>query len=129
MEQAVRIAVLAVLCALCCMVIRSRTQELSVVTALAGCVLIFLISLRFLEPILGVFDRLREMTGMVNSVTSPMLKVAGIGILIQIAGAVCEDAGERALQQAVEIGGGFLAAYASLPLLSAVIDLLEDTLG
>ena len=78
---------------------------------------------------MGVFDRLREMTGMVSSVTSPMLKVAGIGILIQIAGAVCEDAGERTLQQAVEIGGGILAAYASLPLLSAVIDLLEDTLG
>ena len=129
MEPVIQVAALAVTAAVICMVLRSRTGELAVLVSLAGCVLILLLSLRFLKPILEVFQQLRDLSGLLGSATVPLLKVAGIGLLTQLVGSICEDAGEKALRQAVEIGGGFLAVYVSLPLLSAVISLLEETLG
>ena len=47
----------------------------------------------------------------------------------QIAAGVCADAGARGLEKAVELAGSLLAVYASLPLVSSVLDLLQDLLG
>ncbi|MBQ9374162.1 MAG: stage III sporulation protein AD, partial [Oscillospiraceae bacterium] len=46
----------------------------------------------------------------------------------QTASAVCQDAGQSALAKLLELGGGLLCLVAALPLLEAVLDLLEDLL-
>ena len=68
------------------------------------------------------------MTKLEPVVTSPVLNVVGIGFVSQIASAVCEDSGEKALGQSVEIACAILALYVSIPLISAVLDLLENML-
>ena len=47
----------------------------------------------------------------------------------RIAAGVCSDAGEQALENAVELTASILAVYAALPLLTAVLDLLQEMLG
>ena len=129
MERIFSIAALAIVAAIACMVLQGRAGELSLMVSLAGIVVILISVLHVFSPILALFQSMQKLSGMSDQVTGPMLKVAGIGILTQITSSVCEDAGEKTLSQAVEIGGGFLALYAGLPLLSSVVLLLEETLG
>ena len=60
---------------------------------------------------------------------SPSLKAVGIGVLTQISAGVCDDAKQSAVARLVELCGGLLALYAALPLLEAVLELIETVGG
>ena len=127
MNTVVQVSIIAVLTSLACILLRKHAGEVSVLLSLSGVVLILLLAVRFLSPLFEVFQRLKNMADLMDEVTTPMLKVAGISLLTQITGAVCEEAGAATLSKAVSISGMVLAMYASLPLLLAVITLLEET--
>lgn len=129
MDAALRISSLAVVAAVLCLVVRQREKPLALLLSLAACAAVLLLGLRFFSPVLSVAERLRDLSGLNEAVTAPLLKVTGIGLLTQVAGSVCEDAEERTLAKAVEIGGSVLSVYAALPLLSAALELLEEMLG
>lgn len=97
--------------------------------SLLVCALILGATCQLFQPVLQVLDTLRSMSGLEEAVTAPVLKVMGIGFVSQIAVTVCEDTGEKALGQAVEVGCSILALYVTLPLISAVLQLLKDILG
>ena len=84
------------------------------------------IAIRFIRPVLDVYGRLKELAGIDDEVTSPLIKTVGIGILTQITVSICEDAGDKSICKVVEFAGGIMAVYVGLPLLSAVITLLEE---
>ena len=88
-----------------------------------------LAAVQLLAPIFSVAEQLRSLSGLSTAVTAPLFKVTAIGILSRVAAGVCGDAGEKALERAVELSGSILALYAALPLVSAVLELLEDMLG
>jgi len=129
MDTVFQIAGLGLVAACLCLVVRPQSGAVGMLLSLAACIGILMVGIRFFSPVLTVVEQLRGLTGISDAATAPMLKVAGIGILTQVSGAVCEDAGEQALRRAVEIGGMFLALYVSLPLLTAVLELMEETLG
>ena len=129
MEAVIRLSALAVVAAVLCVVVRQQEKPLALLLSLAACSVILLAALEFFSPILSVVEKLRDLSGLNEAVTAPLLKVTGIGLLTQVAAGVCEDAEEKTLGKAVEIGGSVLAVYAALPLLSAVLELMEEMLG
>ena len=70
-----------------------------------------------------------DTTGLDKALMTPMLKTIGIGILTQLSATICADAGENAIAKLVEICGGVLALYVALPLLEAVLDMVEQMSG
>ena len=128
MELIGQTAALAVITATACLVVRQKTGELALVLSLAGITMILLTVLPVLSPVMDVFMSLKTLAGISDEILGPVIKISAFGILTQITGAVCEDAGEKTLRQVVELAGNMLSLYAGLPLLSSVIDLLEETL-
>ena len=129
MEAVGKIVAAAMVAACFCLVVRTQSGVMGLLVSLIGSLAIFLFSFHFLEPFLELFQTIRDLTGLADSVTAPMIRVAGIGLLTQLAGTVCEDAGEKTLSKTVEIGGKILSIYTALPVLRAVIQLLEQMLG
>lgn len=128
MVEGFQLAAIAIVATVMCCIVRDHASSLAIALSVTACVVILCLSLQFLTPVLDVIKRLQELTGLSGTAVGPMLKVAGIGILTQLCGTVCEDAGEKTLQNAVQTGGTFLCLYASIPLFSSVLDLLEDML-
>lgn len=123
-----KLFVLALLSTVLVLTVRKQTPELGLLLSLAACLLaVFLLS-TWLKPILELFHRLRARTGLDESLTEPLLKVLGIGLLTQITSALCSDAGQSAMAKLLELGGGLLCLYLSIPLLDAVLSLIEGLL-
>lgn len=129
METMVKVAALGAVTAVLCLVVREREKTLGLLLSLAGCAVALLAAVQLLAPIFSVAKQLRSLSGLSTAVTAPLFKVTAIGILSRVAAGVCGDAGEKALERAVELSGSILALYAALPLVSAVLELLEDMLG
>ena len=126
MDVIFQISALSVIAAVCCCILRPYVSGVAVALSIVAGVVILLFAFQFFKPVMEVLERMRSLSGISGTMAAPLIKVVGIGVLTQIAGAICDDAGEHTLHQTVEIAGNVLALYLSLPLIAAVLDLLED---
>lgn len=97
--------------------------------SLAACAVICFTALRYLEPVLELVERLRELSGVSGEMLAILLKAAGIGLISEVATLICADAGDQALGKAVGILTNTAILFLSLPLLEELLDLLQEVLG
>lgn len=129
MELFLQITALCVLCAALMLLVRKQTPELAFCAAAGCCALCLLTAKTFVQPVLEFLQELRVLANVQQAILTPILKTVGVGILTQLAGAFCKDAGDEALCKVIELCGTFLALYVSLPLASAVLELLQKMIG
>lgn len=129
MELFLQAAAIAVITVVLTSLLKKTNRELALLLTLAACILIGLFFMRLAEPIVDFLSKLRNLAGLDKTLMTPMLKTIGIGFLTQISATVCADAGENAIAKLVEICGGVLALYVALPLLEAVLDMVEQMSG
>lgn len=129
METAQKLLAAAVVCCVACVLFQKRTPELALLLSLLTCALVLVTALPLLSPVMTLLRRLESLTGLSGAVFAPLLKVAAIGLLSQLTGAVCRDSGQQALAQAVELGTGFVCLYLALPLFEMVLSLLQTMIG
>ena len=128
MEDWLRLLGLGTVTAILALSVRKQSPELALLISLAGCVLAAVGLLGWLAPILDLLRRLGDKAGLEDALLAPLWKVPAIGLLTQIAAAVCQDAGQSALAKLLELGGGLLCLVSALPLLEAVLSLMEELL-
>ncbi len=128
MSGAVKIAAAAVTAALCAVVVRKQSPEIALALGLSACALIVLYCGRALAAVVGLADKLAETGGLSAQVVEPVMKTAGIAIVTRLAAEFCKDAKEGGLASAVELAGTVLALSATLPLMTAVLDMLARLL-
>ena len=129
MELFWKISAVCVLTAVLCLLLRRYSPESALVLSMICAVLALAAALGLLSPVLSFLRELRALSGMEPAAFAPLLKTVAIGILTQITGAFCLDAGEQALCRVVELCGTILAAYCALPLAELVLELLRGLMG
>ena len=120
-----RLAAIAVAAALVIGVLRRFDGEFSMLISIgAGCLLVTLCA-GYLRTVLDYLSELRQIAGLNEAVLAPLLKTVGIGFVTKIAMTICADAGQNALAGFLEICGTILSVFVCLPLLRAVLELLQ----
>ena len=128
MEPFFRLPALALLAALLTLVVRKQSPELSLALTLCACALGAGLLLSWMEPVLALVDSLAAKAELEDRLLAPLWKCMGLGLLTEISAAVCADAGQSALAKLTELGGTLLCLVVSLPLLQAVLALIEELL-
>lgn len=111
------------------LVLGKQSRDMSLLLTLAVCVLVCLGALEFLEPVTELLWELRRLGGLDSQAVSILLKAAGIGLLSELAGLLCADAGESALGKALQILSNAAILWLSLPLFRQIIDLIGEVLA
>lgn len=111
------------------LVLGKQSRDMSLLLTLAVCVLVCLGALEFLEPVTELLRELRQLGGLDSQAVSILLKAAGIGLLSELAGLLCADAGESALGKAFQILSNAAILWLSLPLFRQIIDLIGEVLA
>lgn len=123
-----KVAVLAIFGTASALVIRRSNGELAILLALSVCVCALCMTLKLIAPILEFGQHVKRMVGLSGIVCTPVLKCVGIGLTSRIASDLCRDGGQKAMSSAVELTGAVGALYVSLPLLTMLLDMLEELL-
>ena len=119
------VAALAVTAALCAVLIRKAAPEFALLLAVAAGGLILLSCAGALARVLDFLDELALAGGLSQTIVAPVVKTAGIAVVTRLTAAICRDAQESGLAGAVETAGTVLALLCAIPLLSAVLSVLE----
>lgn len=109
--------------------LKSHSKEISAILAIAICVMTALAALHYLQPILTFLQALEDLGNLDSTMVSTLLKVTGIGMITEIAHLVCKDAGNESMGKTMQLLGTCVILYLSMPLFSALIELLQKILG
>ena len=129
MQGFLQATVIGIVAVLLTGVLRKHNQEIGILLTLAACILIGVLLVQLAEPVLEFLSKLRNVAGLDKTLTEPILKTIGIGLITQIGATVCADAGENAIAKLIEVCGAVLALYVSLPLMEAILSLIDTMSG
>ncbi len=129
MDSMIQVAVIGLMAVIFANLLRKNSKELAIVLTVAACVLIGVLLIRIAEPVIDFMEQLRNIAGVDKALMEPLLKTIGIGLLTQLCANVCADAQESAIAKMIEICGSVLALYTAIPLLEAVLQMMEGLIG
>ena len=123
-----KIAAAAVTAALFGTVVRRGAPELALLLTVTAGVWILTAVLDGLGAAAAMAERLAQLAQMDAAVAGPVLKTVVGALVTRITAEICRGAGEGGLAAFVETAGTILALTAALPLMSAVLTMLEELL-
>lgn len=118
----------AVIGVLLILVVRKSNPEQGFMLSIAAVCVLSFVAAAALSGVIGYLRELAESAGFSGAMLETLLKVLGISIIIRITGELCRDAKEQGIAATLDIGGTILIVYVSLPLFTAVLDLLKSML-
>ena len=109
--------------------LKNHNKEIGTLLAIAVCCMVFLAALNYLRPVLDFLTSLQRLGGLDKGMVTTLLKVTGIGIVTEISNLVCKDAGNESMGKSIQLLGSAVILYLSIPLFTALIELLQKILG
>ena len=128
METMLKVGAVAVLGALCAVVVKGTARQLALVISIAAAAVVLGLALGAVEDVVAMAEELRDMAGLSPAGGAPVLTPGGSATLTQNPAPVCRDAGEGGIAAVTETAGSALALCAALPLLRAVLDTVAQLL-
>lgn len=110
-------------------VVKQLKPEFALVVLIAGSIVMLVYIFNYFTNILGVFDIIIQKTGINSELFSIILKIVGVGYLIEFAANICSDSGNPAIADKIVLCGKLIILVMCMPiitnLLNIVVGLLE----
>ena len=129
MGEYLRFAAAALIGLILVLVVGRQSRDLGILLSLAVCVLLALGAMEFLEPVMELLNELKRLGELDGGAVGILLRCAGIGMVSELAGLLCADAGEGAMGKALQICANAAILWLSLPFLRQVLTMIGEVLA
>ena len=120
---------IAFITAVAVLLVRGMKPELAVAITIAGSVILLLFVFEVFRESIGIFSEIAEMTGLDATIVKTLLKMVGIGYLVEFSAGVLNDFGQNSLADKLIFCGKILVLILAVPILESVLGLISDLLG
>lgn len=110
------------------LVLSKQGKEFSLLLTIVVSCLVAIMAITYLEPVVSFFQKLKTVAQLDSSLLQIVLRAVGIGILSEITGLICADAGNAALGKSLQILASAVVLWMSVPLFTSLLDLVEEIL-
>lgn len=104
-------------------------KDMATILTIAVCSMVMVLAVAYLAPVLDYLEELKAAAGLNGQMLECLFKVTGIGLLTEMAGMVCTDAGKGSMGKALHLLGASMILWLSMPILRAMMDLIREILG
>ena len=120
---------IAFLTAVAAILVKNTKPELAAVITIAGGVILVLFALEAFRGSLGIFSESASMTGLDAAIIKTLLKMVGIGYLVEFSAGILNDFGQNSLADKLVFCGKILVLILAIPILENILTLVNDLLG
>lgn len=123
-----KIIALGILICVVIIIIKQIKPEFAVLVLITGSIIMLCYLFNYFTNILGVFDKIISKTGINAELFSIILKIVGIGYLIEFAANICADSGNPAIADKIVLGGKLIILTVSMPIITNLLDIIVELL-
>ena len=104
--------------------LKQYKPEFVIYVSLIAGALILVMVLDKLTGIVNLLSNLSSKAGVSSQFLGILLKITGIAFLTEFAVSICNDAGESAIANKIDLGGKIIIIAISVPIISALLELI-----
>ena len=110
------------------LVLSKQGKDFSLLLTILVCVIVSAAAINYLTPVITFFERLQNIGKLDTEFLEILLRAVGIGLLAEITGLICSDAGNAAMGKTLQFLASGVLLWMSVPLFTNIIDLIEELL-
>lgn len=104
-------------------------KDMSLLLSLAVCGIVLIAAFTAMKPVIDFLDRLQQTGNLDSDLLQVILKAVGIGLLGEMCGDLCKDAGNATMGKALQFFAAVTILWLSLPVFEKLLTLLETIMG
>lgn len=128
MEIIFKIVAIGIITSIATLIVKPIRNDFAIVIALTGGVIILLMLLNYLTGVFNTFNLIINSTGISNSLYTLVLKIIGIGYLIEFSAGLCNDTGNTSLGDKILLGGKIVIMVMALPIITNILSIISQLL-
>ena len=129
MEPFWKAAALALIAGVLSLTLKNQDKEYGLLLSIAACLMVTAITVTYLKPVYAFLKELETLGDLRGDMLAILIKALDVGLASEIASMICTDAGNASLTKAIQLLGGAVILYLSVPMFSALMDLIQKIVG
>lgn len=119
---------IAIITAVAALLLRGTKPELAFAVTIAGSIILLLFAFEIFKGSLTIFRKITDATGIESSIVKILLKMVGIGYLVEFSAGTLNDFGQNALGDKLVFCGKIIVLVLAVPILESVLNLIVKLL-
>ena len=120
---------IAFITAVAAILLKETKPELAFAVTVAGSIILLLFVFELFQSSVGIFTEIANATGIQSSFVKILLKMVGIGYLVEFSAGILNDFGQNSVADKLVFCGKIIILVLALPILESVLSLIVDLLG
>ncbi len=120
---------IAFITAVAALLLKGTKPELALAVTIAGSIILLLFVFELLAGSISVFATIAQTTGIDSSLVKILLKMVGIGYLVEFSAGILTDFGQNSLADKLVFCGKVVVLILAIPILESVLTLINNLLG
>lgn len=110
------------------LIIKPLKPELAIFVSMVGSIVVILSCIDGLMQIITTMTSFVEKTGINTGLFGCILKIIGVGYVVEFASSICNSAGNSSIAEVITLAGKITILVISLPILNNLINLIIEIL-
>lgn len=126
--ELMKVIILGIVICFLSVLLKQIKPEYSVITIIVGGIILVLYIVNSLIDIFGFFSNVVGKTGIDGDLFLLLVKIIGIGYLIEFAVGICNDSGHTSIGDKIVLAGKIMIFIISMPIITNLFNLILDLL-
>lgn len=109
-------------------ILKQYKAEFAVYTSIIAGIAILLLSVSQMSGVISLLKDISSRASISSEFLGIILKITGIAILTEFAVSICQDSGESAIANKIDIGGKIIIITMSIPIISSLLETILKVL-
>ena len=119
---------IAFITAVTALLLKETKPELSFAVTVTGSIILLLFAFELFRGSISIFNRIAETTGIKSSMVKIILKMVGIGYLVEFSAGILNDFGQNSVADKLVFCGKAVVLILAIPILESVLSLVSKLL-
>ena len=128
MDSLYKIVGIALVTVIATLIVRPVRPDFAVFISVVGGVIILFLLAGYIADIFDIFSKIFTFTNVNASLYKIILKIIGVGYLVEFTASLCTDTGNGSLGDKVLLGGKIVILVMALPIITSILEIVMELL-
>lgn len=124
--ELVKVLFLGIIISILVVFLKQVKPEFSLLVLIVGSIVLLIYILNYLTNIFVFFQEIIDKTGISNSLFVSLLKIVGLGYLVEFSASVCRDSGNTSIADKVLLAGKIMIFVVSMPIIRNLFEMILE---
>ena len=124
--EILKVIILGIVISILAVLLKQIKPEYSLICVIVGSIILIMYILSGIKSIFDYFANIVEKTGIDNTMFNTLLRIIGVGYLIEFSASVCNDSGNSSIADKIVLTGKILIFTLSLPITTTLFNMVLE---